>query len=322
MPYSELGISEKDLSFDADGNATLMRVFKVWDINPRLFFGKISNITHYQNTSVTMPDIGSVLTNVNGPYGLFGNDSGTGVTTPLRLVRYTLRPMSPIVFEAIAHYSNDPREAPLGQAYRNAAEFTVVNIPFLRYVPGLLLGVTGSTGQYVAIEDSIGVPMPTRRLSQTVTIKRSELKQAEANADGMVSHLHELREGLVCRFEGYDTTLRSPQWVDISYNWIWEKGVLRSDFGLTAYDWGDLTDPGGSGPIQPSYPTGIAPLFNLLGTAPYIVPPYHTITMNTWQPAGVPRKVAFWQYRCVHSPQPEEWRSLLGFENFEWRVVP
>lgn len=323
MPFVEVATSQKDPSFDADGYATITREFKCWDVNPRVIFTNPTSIMDLAGQQ-SMPDIGSVLQVVNGPRGLFGQDGDLGVKTNLRLIRYTCQPVSNLVFVAVAHYSNDPREAPLGQDYRTTGQFSIVNIPYVKRIPGYLAGAAPGTTpsqMFVTVEDALGVPMATKRHAQKVTIKRKDLKKAEQAADGMVNHLHEVMENYICRFEGYDVNLRSPQWCDITYNWIWEAGILsQSEFSLKGFDMGDAGGPNPPAPYTNVFPTGIRPLYAALGTSIWVLPKYHTVRMSFLSLPGSVIKQPYWEYRCPHTLALEEWRNLYGFDNFEWRL--
>lgn len=296
----------------------MTRTFKVWDVSTSAFFANISSITNASGTP--LPEHGSVFVTTTGPSGTVGADS---TPTDMFLWKYTLHPVSAVVFIAVAHYTNDPRQAPNGQDYRSTAQYAMVNIPYARRIPNIVAGMSGSS--LLALSEAV-LPyrMPIQRIAQTVTIQRSLRPIAESAARDEASKIHNVPGVGYAKFETMDISLRSPQWIDLRYNWTWEQGI-KAVFDDSDGQYGVLTQLGSTDtgyPINDAaiYPKGWMQAVDArLGTASrHVLFPYHTIEMTFVSAAGV--RTPLWVSRLPYVVNPNGASSLVGAEKFEWNI--
>ena len=342
MPWQELGeSSQADISLDADGYVHLTRVFKVWDVDRPSFFSHLDSITQVGGTR-TLPPYGDPMiitlpSRPNAPaYGPFlehagategnGNDSIKSVAI---LHQWRLQPSTAAVFFAIADYSNDPRLVPGGIHYRAEQQQAMVSIPYARRST-IAVGAAGVSYGY--LEAAFSSPMGVESITHSTVFPRSRLKEAESNIADRVNQLHQLPIKPIkspCLYLGADIAMRGPQWLDITHRWQWQQGLNNagafSDLGeeLRYFDGaGNSVEPG---PTAALVPHRIKPLNeSIFGSAYYIVPPFHEISMMidyTVNVQGITIPKTLWYYRMPFKASSTDviaWKSLPGSKNFIW----
>lgn len=310
MDWIESTTSQQDVSYDSDGHLSLSRTFKVWDVSTTAFWQSPTSITNASGQS--LPPIGSSLGTVSGPSPVIPD----GAHVQLRLYKYSLQPVSAVLFIVIAHYSNDQRLIPLGQQYRGNQQYSLVNIPFVQTIPVIRAGQTPQASGTLPVawrETSIALPLYKHRISQTVSVLRKARASAEQSSLGQVGRLHNLPQWGWARYEGMDISLRSPQAMDVTYHWDWEAGI-----GMLWLYRGVRTDPPDT-PIKSIYPNGTTPLMPELGGDTWLLPPYHTIEMIMQQVGNARRPV--WYWRTQTDIALNGFLALYGYSNFEWNVT-
>lgn len=323
MPFIETTTSKQTAAYDSEGYQHLTRTFKVWGVEPMSFFANIADIPN-ANANATPPDntrmpkYGDVMATPDGPRDLL---NGQGVFTSLQLMDYILQPVSAIMFMAVARYTNDPKRSTLGQNYTCQQLSSLVPIPYVRAVPCL----SAPTG-YSYTESTINAAMGLRRVSQTVTMPRSQIKAVNLAAGRLVNQLHDLDGNKwPYKFEGYDMRMRGVQWVDIVYHWTWESGVKMLALEGRQKVRNSLNAEVAT--VQATYPPLTASLSDYIvssGTpnrpTDSILHPFHTIEM-LWTLANsdtYPRTPC-WLYRMPFVDNvPLGFRSLPGAERFEF----
>lgn len=330
MPWIEVTTSTQDIAYDLEGYASLTRTFKVWgSVAPQTFLADPTVVLN--SSGVGMPQYGSVFATTNGPSPVVPADANS-VVAPLRLYEYTLQPDSPPgpdIFVAVAHYTNDPTRVPIGQHFHAQQLSTLVPIPFVRTVTVITGGGVATGGSISYLESVVQMPMAMQRISQTVSLLRSKIGVVQQSIAQHANELHNLPTiaggGVYSRFDGADIRMRGVQWIDVTYNWTWEQGVveLARDFALTVVDEeGDVV----TGVLSAIYPPQIVPLYNaFVGPAgpPFVLPPFHTIEMHWTTPVQGGEPVPVWQYTLPYPVRSDlggntSWRALPGSNLFVW----
>lgn len=330
MPFIEVPTSTQDWEEDSDGYVSLVRMFKVWQVTPQAFWGRIANIPENPPPGGTqsgrkMPLGGDVLLKTKGLLTQHGaSGENVGVETSVTLYKYTLRASSPVDFIAIAHYSNDPRLAPMGSVYAEHSQYSIVDIPIVRLVPQIASGAAGGTTPiYAPVESTVAAYLPCKRIAQTVSLPRSirsKLNSLEEENGGKIVNIAKL--GIV-RFEGIDKRTRGPQFLDVTYNFTKEIGIKSWDDIITVdVDHADMLQT-----VKNSYriPKGAKPSFVLGSGEVYFLPPYQTIELMyvVNVVSGQNIKTPMWVYRAKGKPpQSGQYFKLPGEEMFEWNIVP
>lgn len=324
MAWVETATSRQDISYTNEGYLSFTRTFKVWDISTDTFWGDPSAIGNDPNAPTAyLPAVGSVFVSVNGPNPLIPKSGdGAGVSTNAQLTHYSLSPISPVIYTAIAHYSNDPAIVPLGQSFRAQQLSTLAPMPFVRTVDTITGGAATTDGAVSYIESVVQVPMACQRISQSVSLRRPQIKDVQQAIAVHANELHTLPVisggNAYSRFDGADIHMRGAQWIDVTYNWTWEQGVVEfapNNKQTVVDDQGHVVSV-----TTAIYPPQISPLYAQFvgpgGSQKYILPPYHTVEMFLIQPSeGVFDPV--WQYRLPYRVVPD-----LGSNNLGWAALP
>lgn len=300
--FVEIPESGQAASLDAAGYLHTTRTFKVMDDIADKFFtpGHLATIVPFDGVGNGMPDIGAV----------WGTQHNTGgVTVQVVLNDYTITPLAPYIFLATARYSNDPRRAPLGQAYTGNSRYSIVQIPYVRTIPTISSGASG-TGNISYQEMSLGVMMNIQRIVQTVNILRSQRANAEEYSLLQVGKLTTIPDIGPCLYEGHDVSIAGPQYVSMTYTWRWEGGVKTIGASTRTFP--------NNGTIASMYPSGVQPLLDSIAGGPYILPPYHTIELMFSFNGDIPRP-PLWVWRCQPT-MGEPIGNFPGAANFEINV--
>lgn len=324
MPFAELlELSLRDPQQDIDGNLSVSRHFSVWGVEPSTIYLNPSSVTDGGTPPQKLPAYGHVLTTTTGTLG------ENGVPVQLRLHRYTVSPEGGSVFHVRAEYSNDLSLVPLGTRYVSQSQYSLVAVPYVRWIPTILTGANPNGPPVAPLEDSENYAMPCKRISQTVTIRRKQRKNAESISAAVAGRLMDLATHGWCKYEGMDVRSRGTQYLDVTYNWYQELGIKFQTQG-TSIDTGNASSPTRSVLVAQAeaYPPGAKPAYHELGEEVWFVPPYHSVRLRMiFSPPAVPNPdnptsglVAAWIYRCTLGFN-NTGKSLLGSEKFEWNVV-
>lgn len=324
MPFVEMATSKQDIEFDALGHLALRRVFKVWGAQPSVIYTDPTSVPNADPNNPfvpTLPDFGDVLSSsITGPGGVTGStpqNPGHGVATSLFLYRYTTQAISPVLFYAIAHYTNDPNAAPFGLGYTSVEQFSLVNIPYVRKAYIIRAGAASGT-TYTLVRDTKPEPMGVKKIKQEVLSYRKDRATIEAVITAQTGRIHDLPTIGFSRFDGGDVRMHSPQWLACTYNWTWEQGV-------TTVGQQQRTEPI-TASVQAIYPVGRESLDPRMGgDSIRVLHPFHTIDLQKTfdiQAAGVALEVPIWVYRLPYMVDPNGWQSLVDSTYFEWSQVP
>lgn len=333
MPFIETTTSTQDWSVDAEGYSHTTRTFRVWGVAPSAFWDVITSIPHRDANATPpvgdkMPDYGHAIRKHSTPSAFQGaGGEGNATSTEVVLLAYRMRPISAIMFEAIAEYTNDPRAAPLGQGLQIHEMRSMVPIPYAKRIPVLPMGkdpqsVIDYTYGYVDAIQS--VPMSVQQIGHTVAVQRGALTQTVQSVLQHTNELHTLPMMAVpCILEGADIRLRGVDWLDVTYRWQYQQGILdhsptatqqRYSFGGDNGAWS--VDNSTANSVK-AFPERVLPLVVDIGTLKMLLPPYHTIEM-LYRQTGIYR-VPVWSYACVaKGGHTQDWRSLPGSEHFIW----
>lgn len=325
--FIETTTSQQDGSYDADGFYSLTRTFRVWGISPAQFIGDPTLIDHRDVRATPpvadkMPQYGSVLRTVSGPNPILAsNGERVGIATDVVLFKWTMRPVSAVLFEAVAHYSNDPKLAPMGASYSQHSQYSIVEVPIVRKIQLIAAGQTvTTTSPWAWVESSLPAYMPVKRISQTVCILRNDRKRVEDVVDWNAGKLVYLRNlNYLVRFEGADIRSRGAQWLDVTYNFTHEMGV-RNFSDLVTIDQAHLAQ------LQQAKQSYLIPTGGKMAfpgaLEVYFLPPYHSIELVYLLPGNTTDPQPAWIYRAKGAaPQPHSYLSLPGEANFEWNLT-
>lgn len=323
MNYSEIGVADPQAGLDGEGYFHLTRTFEVWDISPRAFFTSHTQITDFQTGNIPLPTYGHVIDLGKPPF------VAEPVKAPMYLYDWELRPKTPATFFAIAHYTNDPKRVPGGVDYHSASMKSFVPVPYVYQQPIINLGASGSgsAGPYSLVPDVLNMPMSVERISHTVTVERSLLATVELSIEKAKNTLHKLPiKATPCAFDCGSVRMRGVQYLEVTYNWIWEAGVpdfSRINRAVRRYQ-GSADDPiSGTyvdAPLKATYPDKIKPLTTVLGQDYWLVPPYHIINQIwAYQSDASFIRVPEWVYTQPYFDGAlTGWSSLPGAKNFIW----
>lgn len=324
MPFIETTTSAQDGSYDSDGYYSVTRTFKVWGVTPVQCLADPTLIPHRDANATPpvadkMPQWGTAWTTTAGPNPILSpGGERVGISVDVVLVRWSLRPVSAVLFETVAHYTNDPRIAPMGSSYAEHSQYAIVNVPIVRKV--LLIGsqqTNTSTAPFSWTESAISAYMPVRRISQTVCVIRNLRKSVQDTVTWNGGKLVYVRNGPgLMRSEGADIRSRGAQWLDVTYNFTQEIGV-RSYADLVSIDAGHQND---LNEAKKSYllPPGAKMAFPY-STETYFLPPYHTVELVYIWPGNTVDPRPVWIYRAKGAaPEPGNYLSLPGEDRFEW----
>lgn len=325
MPWIEETTSGQDIQFDSDGFLSCTRVFKVWGGPAPLVVAKTPQDIQRDPMATppdqtALPPHGHILDTAVRVPGV-NNDTNTGVPTKLTLHAYTIQPISAVIFNAVAHYSNDPKLSPLGSHYQSSGAFSLVPIPYVRIVTVVAQGSTPGGIGYV--ESALNLPMSVNQISQTVTLPRNQRRFVEAYQSQKAGRvLHNLPQHGWCRFDAAAISLRGPQYIDVTYSWTWESGIDELDVSKMVADEsvGNPTDAAATLAAQ-LFPRGSKPADPILGTVRRLLPPYHTIEM-VFPITGANVKFPSWIYRLTTYPDTGGYAALQGQDRFEWSIAP
>lgn len=331
--WQELQSSSQDVSLDQDGYVHFTRTFRIIGGNPKNFFGSGTATAAFLSYSIfgvgtgtppiapqKMPDFGDVQKVGNGPASLIRGSSNEPevIDQPVVLHAYTLRPGSAVFFDAIAHYTNDPRIAPLGIAYHTSEQQTFVNVPYGRSDP-LIFNAEGSNPVQLSYSPAVHPqPMPVESISHTVYVPRKDILNAETQIKAHANEIHVLPVHGACLFLGADTRMHGVQWLEATYRWQWQQGIvnLSSVQPKTYNTEGQLQ----TGFIPVQIPTQVPSLIPNLTPHPMVLPPYHTIEMRFTKltVSGITSLGCIWDLRCPYSFVPDGWKALRGSTKFIW----
>lgn len=327
MPFVETTTSQQDGSYDSDGYYSMTRTFKVWQVSPVAFLADPTTVAHrdaYATPPVAdkMPQWGSEITAVSGPNPILApSGERVGIALSVTLYKWTLQPVSAVLFIAIAHYSNDPRIAPIGSTYAQHSQYQIVDIPIVRKMFILSTGSSTQNSPFAWVESTVPAYRPIRRISQTVCIRRGLRKSVEQVVDQNAGKIVQLRNlpGYV-RFEGADMRSRGAQWLDVTYNFTQE--ILVKEFA-------DLISPDENHRNQLAqaresylFPPGARYASSQTAGEVFFLPAYHTVELIYLLPGNNADPQPMWIYRLKGAfPEPGQYLSLPGEAWFEWNVT-
>lgn len=321
MPFVEVTTSKQEITFGVDGVLHLRRRFKVWNETPQQIYKDPTVIVHRDAYATPpnaskMPSYNDVIDNdVSGPTY---PQSGRRLLTWLRLWQYTVEPIAPNIFMATAHYTNDPRAAPMGLDYTAVEQFRIVEIPYVRRV-GIVSSGSSSGSATSYIPASIGLPMPTGKIKQTVLVDRVLRGAVESAGRREAGKIHFFNNVDFGRFDGVDIRLHGAQWVECTYNWTWEDGIDYALAESRTYTHG--ADPTKHPAVNAIYPVGTRPLdpaFDVFNTV-RLLPPFHTIELQ-YSAVVDGIQPPMWVWRFPYQVNDDGWTRLPGSERFEWSL--
>lgn len=263
-----------------------------------------------------MPDYGHTMKVASGPNFIAGDEGGIEIVdVETFLHSYTLRPGGSY-FDAIAHYTNDPRIAPLGQAYQTAQQQAMVTIPYARRSP-LAFG-TGTSLTTGYTESYFQTPMVAESIAHAVIVPRKDIANIEAKIAAHGNELHLLPiHTTPCLFMGADTRMHGVQWLEVTYHWQWQAGVVNiSPNTPKTYGSDGVVVPNTGAVIPPQVDT-ITPI---LVSQPMVLPPYHTIDMifEIESIGQIQRMSPRWRYQMPYRYVAIGWKGLVGHTKFIW----
>lgn len=329
MPFVEVTTSTQNSSQDSEGYMRVVRTFKVWGVSPATFWKAKTSIPHRDANATPsvadrMPDYGHVFTTTRNPFGVEDTD---GVLLDVVLYDFQARQESAITFYVDAIYTNDPRAAPLGQNYTSTQQITLAPIPFVREIQVVTEGQSGTSSTTpISYDEAVySAPMAVERISHTVSVKRSQLRDVERAVEQQAGTLHTIPvKRYACRFEGADINMRGPQWLDVRYHWTWESGVPahgESMWTKALYENGSAPQGAVTFRAPPNTTSSIVGMNT--GSTKFLLPPFHTIDMG-WDIHGSDLiRQPVWYYR-LNLKEPGAgsfvpgWQGLPGAQNFIW----
>jgi len=339
MAWQELLTSSQDISLDRDGYVHFTRTFRITGGNPRNFFATgtaaapflsipILNVGQTINGVMVlpafMPDFGHRMNVAVGP-SFVTTEDGSNAITPVDcfLHDYTLRPGA-IHFDAIAHYTNDPRIAPLGVGLSTAQQQSMVSIPYARRAP-LAFGSQNRVS-FGYVESYFSTPMAVEAITHTVMVPRSTLKSVESALEARAKELHVLPIHVQpCLFLGGDIRLHGVHWLEVTYHWQWQQGVKfisavpPKTYTYEQFDGaGRYVATGNANMIVPA--NEVKPMYPNTSDDAYVLPPYHTMDMRFefTSIGNISNLMPRWYFQMPYKTNVSGWRSLPGASKFIW----